>query len=295
MKILITGGNGFLGQYLNIELSKEHEILTLYHSNTGNCRKFYSEEADINDYQKIERIIKIFSPEVIIHTAAVSTPLLADSMHSKVVYQTNVVSTKNIAELSEKYKAKLIFTSTDLVYAGYRGSMLTEDAKIIPVSLYAETKIMGEEKIKETSSDFLILRMALMYGFGLNQSRSHFDFMFDNLNNNKPFKLFFDQYRTPLSVLEAARIINKLCKLSVKNIVINVGGKERLSRLNLGEKLCSIAGLNEKLIIKTSMKEMNNLPQVEDVSMNTDKLQSLGIVLTNTDDNIREILNRKIF
>jgi hypothetical protein len=43
------------------------------------------------------------------------------------------------------------------------------------------------------------------------------------------------------------------------------------------------------------MKEMNNLPQVEDVSMNTDKLQSLGIVLTNTDDNIREILNRKIF
>ncbi|MCK7523235.1 MAG: sugar nucleotide-binding protein [Ignavibacteriales bacterium] len=53
-----------------------------------------------------------------------------------------------MAELCEKFNSKLIYTSTDLVYAGYRGSMLKEDAKLIPVSLYAETKLMGEIKIQ---------------------------------------------------------------------------------------------------------------------------------------------------
>jgi dTDP-4-dehydrorhamnose reductase len=38
-----------------------------------------------------------------------------------------------------KVYATLIYTSTDVVYAGYRGSMLKEDAKLIPISLYAET------------------------------------------------------------------------------------------------------------------------------------------------------------
>ncbi len=42
MKILITGGSGLLGQYLNLAISANHHILTFYHSNIGNCADFNS-------------------------------------------------------------------------------------------------------------------------------------------------------------------------------------------------------------------------------------------------------------
>lgn len=71
----------------------------------------------------------------------------------------------------------MIYISTDLVYAGYRGSFLKEDAKLIPASLYAETKLVGEMKVKESTDNYLILRTALLYGFGLNHSKCHFQNM----------------------------------------------------------------------------------------------------------------------
>jgi dTDP-4-dehydrorhamnose reductase len=53
--------------------------------------------------------------------------------------------------------------------------MLNEESKLIPVSLYAETKLMGEIKIKETFDNYLILRIALLYGFGLGKKKNHFE------------------------------------------------------------------------------------------------------------------------
>ncbi len=243
MKVLITGGSGLLGQYLNIELSKKYEILTLYNQHPGNCGEFNSFKIDITDFENLTHLIEEYSPNIIVHTAAISTPMLSEKLSAKEVYKTNVNATKIIAEQSEKVNAKLIYLSTDLVYAGYRGSMLNEISKLIPISLYAETKLMGETKIHETFDNYLILRTALLYGFGLNHSNCHFHDMYNNLKENKVVKLFSDQYRTPISLYEAARIISSLIKLNVKGEIINFGGLERVSRYELGEILCDIANL----------------------------------------------------
>ena len=295
MKILITGGSGLLGQYLNLELSKNNDILTLYNKNIVNCTDFKSVHTDITDSQQLEKIFGDFLPNIVIHTASISNPKDAGKLNPKIVYDVNVNATQKIAELCEKYKAKLIYTSTDLVYAGYRGSMLKEDSKLIPISIYAETKLMGEVKIQETFDNYLILRMALMFGFGLNHSKNHFSQMFEDLKNNKRVKLFYDQFRTPVSLLEAARIINDLCKIDIKGEIINTGGKERLSRVELGEMLCNKANLDKSLIEKISMEEFKDLPMVADVSMNTEKLQSYGIKIKSVEESINEILkNYKI-
>lgn len=293
VKILITGGSGLLGQYLNLELSKENDILTLYNKNIGNCLNFKSVKLDITDSIQFEKIFEDFHPDIVIHTASISNPQAADKLNPKIVYDINVNATKKIAELCEKYKAKLIYTSTDLVYAGYRGSMLKEDAKLIPVSIYAETKLMGEVKIQETFDNYLILRMALMFGFGLNHSKNHFSQMYDDLKNDKRVKLFYDQFRTPFSLLEAARIISSLCKITAKAEIINTGGKERLSRFELGEMLCDKANLDKSLIEKISMGEFKDLPMVADVSMNTEKLQSFGVKIKSVEESMKEILNFK--
>ena len=292
MRIFITGGSGLFGQYLNMVLSKEHEILTQYNTKPGNCLQYTSVQADITDYNKIEAMLVKFKPEIILHTAAVSSVQIADKLPSKLVFEVNVNATAKLAELSSALNAKLFYSSTDLVYAGYRGSMLKEDGKLIPASFYAETKLMGEEKIKTLSDDYVILRTGLLYGFGLYDSINHFNHIFQNLQQRKPVKLFYDQYRTPLSLWEASRIMNKLLKLNIKNEVINFGGKERISRLELGERLCKIAGLDSSLLQRISMYDVPNVPDAADVSMNTDKLQSLGIKLKSIDESLAEIMTK---
>lgn len=290
MKILITGGSGFLGQYLNIELSMQYEILTLYNETPRNCKLFNSQQVDICDSKKISELFETFKPNIVIHTAAISSPAKASELPPKLVFETNVKSSETIAELCSKNKSKLIYTSTDLVYAGYRGSHLKEDAKLIPISLYAETKLMGEEKIKSIFDDFIILRTALMFGFGLNGTSCFFQEMYFKLKANKKVRVFTDQFRSPISVLEAARIIKKICELDIKNKIINLGGPERLSRYDLALKLCNIAQLDEKLLEKISMYEIKELPHVVDVSMNIDNLKALGIKIKSTDDAIKEII-----
>lgn len=291
MKILITGGSGLLGQYLNLSLSKKNEILTLYNSNIGNCKSYYSLQVNICEYSSLLKIFRDFRPDVVIHTAAISNTILPNGILPKDVYNINITATKSIAELCDMFRSKLIYTSTDLVYAGYRGSMLKEDAKLIPLSLYAETKLMGEIKIRETFDNFIILRTALLFGFGLNHSTNHFQKMFFDLKANKEVKLFADQFRTPISLIEAARIISEIVQLDINSTVINFGGLERVSRYELGEHLCEVAKLDKNLLIKIKMIDVSELPNVEDVSMNTEKLSELGIKRKTLDDSINEAIN----
>jgi len=288
MRILITGGSGLLGQFLNIELSKNYEIISLYNHHPGNCPGYNSVKIDISNFNELNNVFSVFNPDIVIHTAAISHPVLPVNITSKDVYTVNVTATQNIAELCDKHNAKLIYTSTDLVYAGYRGSMLKEDAKLVPLSLYAETKLMGEVKIQQTFDNYIILRTALLFGLGLNHSTNQFHKMFNDLKQNKQVKLFTDQYRTPLSLKEAAGIINELLNKEVKSEIVNFGGGERFSRFDLGEKLCEIAGLDKNLLVKSTMDDVPEVAKVEDVSMNTDKLQSYGIKQKNLNEMILE-------
>jgi dTDP-4-dehydrorhamnose reductase len=290
-RILITGGSGLLGQYLNTRAAEKNEILTVYNNNPGNCQRYNYSRADLMKRELVGNIFSSFKPEIVIHTAAYTNSLILPGQKLKDIYELNVNATKHLAELCNQHNSKLIFISTDLIYAGYRGSMLKEDAKVIPASLYAETKLMGEIKIKQTFDNYLILRTALLYGFGLDHSQCHFQNINDSLINGNPVKLFVDQFRTPISLIDAADIITKIVGLELKGKTINLGGNERLSRYELGEVLCSIAGFDKSLLEKITLDDIPQLPKVEDVSLNTDKLQSLGLKARSIDENILEMMS----
>ncbi len=293
MRVFITGGSGFLGQYLNILLSEKYQILTTFHNNIGNCIQFNNLRIDLKNFVELRKAFENFEPEVVIHTAAISDTILSSTISTKDVYDINVKLTEELAKLCKEFQAKLIYTSTDLVYAGYRGSYLREDAKLIPVSLYAETKLMGEEKIRKTFSNYVILRTALLFGFGLNHSRSHFHYLYENLKNNKSVKVFIDQFRSPISVTEAARLISKLIEKDFYGEVINFGGPERVSRYELAERLCELAGFDKNLLIKIKLDDIPQLPKVEDVSLNIEKMKSFGLIPKSLDEMIREVLSNK--
>jgi dTDP-4-dehydrorhamnose reductase len=114
--------------------------------------------------------------------------------------------------------------------------------------------------------------------------------MYQSLKEGKPVRLFFDQFRTPLSLKEAAAALSMLIEKDIMEEIINFGGRERLSRYDMGEILCRKAALNSELLIRTSMYDITSLPKCADVSMNTNKLQSLGINAKGTEESIDLII-----
>lgn len=287
MKILLTGASGFLGSALMKKLSANKDVLGIYSATPVHG----AVQADIMDFAQMEKTVNDFGPDVIIHTAAISRVDAAENMPRDIVMDINVISTQNIAEICADKNIKLIYTSTDLVYSGNEGGALQENDKLDPASFYAETKLMGEIAIKNTFDNYLILRTALLYG--LHSETNFFGKMFEALKNGKEVRLFIDQYRSPLSVIEAAGMILELSKRDIKGEIINFGGLERLSRLDMGTILCEEAGFDAKNIIKTSIYDMKDVPVVPDVSMDSEKLDSLGIKRKGYRESLKDILKTR--
>jgi len=85
-------------------------------------------------------------------------------------------------------------------------------------------------------------------------------------------------------------IITKIAHMDIRNETINLGGVERVSRYEMGEILCSVAGYDKSLLQKISLDDIPELPKVEDVSLNTDKLQSLGFKQKSIEVSISKII-----
>ena len=290
MKILITGGGGLLGQYLNIELSKKHSILSLYNKNPGNTFLFPNRKIDLTDRTELKKLFLDFKPDVVIHTAAISNPQLCRTLNKEEVLNINADVSENIAKQCSNHNCKMIFTSTDLVYKDSPVKK-TEESILEPLSLYAESKLIAEEKIIAASDNFIVLRTSLLYGIALNHSTNHFTEMLNKFKAKEYVKLFSDQFRTPLSLTNAAELISSIAGSEIKNEIINFGGPEQLSRYDLGLKTAQAFGLPAVLISPVKFKEVSNDTETPmNVSMDISKLVSFGINPENADVSLRKMV-----
>ncbi len=292
MKIFLTGASGFIGQYILRELSRNHAVLAQYFRGNLQASNHKTVKLDLRNVGKTREIIENFLPEIIIHAAAISKPAEAEQLGYSETAKINVEATKTLARIANELNAKIIFFSTDLVYDGNGKPFKKETEKTEPISVYAKTKLDAEKEIRENSDNYLILRIALHFGIGLNGAKNHFSEIFEKLAEKKPVKLFYDQYRTPLEATQSAKIILQLLETNVKNEIINFGGKERVSRFELGEILAEICGFDKNLLQKISLDEINSGNKVKDVSMNTDKLASIGVKRISVEASIYEICKK---
>jgi dTDP-4-dehydrorhamnose reductase len=86
-------------------------------------------------------------------------------------------------------------------------------------------------------------------------------------------------------------MINELIQKDIKSEILNFGGIERVTRYELGEILCNVAGFDKNLLVKITMDDLPGLNKVEDVSMNTDRLQSFGFAPKGIESSIINLLN----
>ena len=94
-KILITGGSGLLGQYLNLAASAKFKIHTTYKNNNGNCKNFTNSKVDILKEDEIKKIFGEFKPDIVIHTAAITNPVPKENQTAKEYFEFGVVKYEN--------------------------------------------------------------------------------------------------------------------------------------------------------------------------------------------------------
>ncbi len=155
MTILITGANGQLGTELQ-QLLDENNIT--YHATD-------SKEMDITKIEEIHAYFERIKPTLVFHCAAYTAVDKAEEEGKELNQLINVEGTKNIAQVTEKYGATLVYISTDYVFDGTKkaGEYEVNDTPN-PQNEYGRAKYEGELAVQEFSSKFYIIRTSWVFG-----------------------------------------------------------------------------------------------------------------------------------
>ena len=209
MKVLVTGGAGFIGKHLVSFLLKKDYTVTIFDNFSNSTKESISHfiqmgvnviEGDIINSLDIQDASK--NHDIVIHLAAkISVSESIDNPSE--TFQVNVDGTKNVLASCEKnHVKKLIAASSAAVYGeGNQDVNLTEETKMNPISPYGESKVMMEEIIRQWKSsynfNYVILRFFNIYGIG--QSSEYAGVItkcLEKIKQKKPIEIFGDGLQT---------------------------------------------------------------------------------------------------
>ena len=173
MKILLTGGYGFIGKRFIKKYSDDYNIIVYARKNDAHISKdssqlkdIFFEEGSIED-KKIFDVISKHKPDAVVHLAAL-TGLKKCHDNPDEAYRVNVIGTQNILEACSQTKPKFIFISSREVYGETKNQKSREDDSLSPNNVYGTTKLEGEKLVQLMSDkhnfDFTILRLTNVFG-----------------------------------------------------------------------------------------------------------------------------------
>ena len=179
MKILVTGASGFIGREIVSELAEnQHQLFALGNSKKtsgGNTSNAVFLQANIIDYKNLLDLEKIGELDVIIHSAGLAHQFGETTKEE--FDAVNVAGTENILELAVKLRVKhFILIGSTAVYGivsavqnpHQRTTVIDEDSALNPQTLYAESKLKGEEICRRFCSErniaLTIFRLAPVIG-----------------------------------------------------------------------------------------------------------------------------------
>jgi dTDP-4-dehydrorhamnose reductase len=238
MRILVTGGSGYLGSALLNCLHATHpaaELFSTYFSKLPLVDFTLRSRLDLRDHDLIRRVVRTIQPNVIIHTAAQMQGSL------EALRRVNAAPSGILSRLAGEIHARLIYLSTDLVFDGRRGNYREEDAPH-PITDYGRSKFEAEGEVLDGRAEAVIVRTSLIYGFAPLDPRTR-----AALNGEMPW-LFIDERRSPIWVESLCAALVELSEGDYTGI-LHVAGAQALNRYDFGVKLARALGGDENRLL----------------------------------------------
>ncbi len=275
MKIIVTGGAGFIGSHLCERLLLEkHEVICIDNLLTGsrsNLESFVSHKNfTFIEYDVIEPLPEKLKADAIFHLASPASP----NHHSKISYhsfplQTMLVNTVGSLELlkfAQKNKARFLFASSSEVYGdpqthpqkeNYNGNVSTTG----PRSIYDEAKRFGETLtyyfFRTYSLDTKIVRIFNTYGPRLSKDDMRMSIIFlTQALKNKPLTVYGDGTQTR-SLIYIDDMVEGLMRLmfypNTKGCIVNLGSTDEHSVLDYARIIKKLAGSKSEIIFSEKL------------------------------------------
>ena len=290
-KILLTGASGLLG--LNLALAvdgKKNQVYGVANTTPMRWVDFKSIQAELTEDGVIDRLLDEFSPEVIIHTAAIANvddceakPDLAEEVNSKLPGR--------ISEAAAARNIKMVHITTDAVFDGQKGNYLeTEEPK--PLSVYAQTKLGGERSVLQSNPKALVARVNF-YGWSVSGKRSLAEWFVNNLAAGQTVKGFTDIHFCPMMVLD---LVDTLMEAVERDLcgLYHVVGPQSMSKYEFGRAIAQKFGFDPELVQAASVLDGGlKAARSPNLTLNTGKLAgALGHPLPGFDAGLQKFFDQ---
>ncbi|MFZ1703497.1 MAG: dTDP-4-dehydrorhamnose reductase [Saprospiraceae bacterium] len=212
INILVTGAGGQLGQEFKA-LENEYSGITFHF--------FTHHDLDILNEKELRSAADKINPDYLINCAAYTAVDKAEE-ESTMSYRINSLACRSLVHVFEESKTKIVHYSSDYVYHTCFGKPLTENCPTEPQSVYAKTKLEGEQFLRASSIPTLILRTSWVYShFGSNFVKT----MLRLSGSKEILPVVYDQIGAPTYAYDLARvtldIIEKTHQNQEKKVLFN--------------------------------------------------------------------------
>ncbi|MCO5610828.1 hypothetical protein L7F22_065070 [Adiantum nelumboides] len=296
--VVVVGGSGYLGLHLLQSLAThDYRLAFTYFSHVPspalcaalpNARAFPVDLRSGDGFRSIS--LEMGPPRAVINCAAVSIPRECelDPVGARAINVPHALLSWLSSISGRDTPPLLIHLSTDQVYEGTKHYYKEEDdAK--PVNMYGKTKREAEETIMKFWPNYAILRSSIIYGpepIVSVQKSLPIQWIEGVLSSGNGAEFFTDEFRCPVFVKDVVLVIEFLLrkheKESVLQLLLNVGGPERLSRAEMAQVVAEVGGFDKSLVKYNLAASVNRgVASPADISMNVNVCAStLKIIFT---------------
>lgn len=207
-------------------------------------------------------------------------------------WKINVLGIEYLIEACKKSNKKIIYVSTDFVFDGKKpvGEAYSEEDSPSSLNWYGETKLQGEQLLKDSSVPYIILRIAYPY-------RAHFEKRTDfvrsvkrRLEEKQILKAVEDQIITPTFIDDIADALDVLIKQNATG-VFHVVGSEPLSPYDAVHAIAKQWNLDASFIQKITREAFfeGRAQRPFNLALNNDKIKRLGIKMRTFGEGLLEL------
>ncbi|MBC8204505.1 SDR family oxidoreductase [bacterium] len=251
-KLLITGASGLIGRSLMKHCHNRFDVIGTYNTTDYKPDNSVLKKLNLTDTAELEQCLDAINPEVVIHTAAVSS-ISGCEKDPKLTEEVNYRASAQLAAFCVRKDIRLIYLSSDMVFNGVKGNY-SEDDEPHPINQYGKSKYSAEEAIKGICQNYVIARLNLVYGKGDAVKKSFTDELLIANWSGKSYPVFKDQVRSPISLNAATRAIRELAEGNFEG-VYHLGGLEPINRLDFAKKFISMFHLVPEIIEEADVPE----------------------------------------